>query len=171
MKVIYNGKNIKVLNCIEFINDLLNEDIFYSSIKSFKSFTYTEYDPQDIAQLIKNDENQIIVKLYKSKNPWTKANAYVSPKHKNTLFLNIRKLWRNKEDIINTIVHECVHVVDFSENGKIDFGHGDNYSEGKDNSAPYWIGNLAKDMYLDSLKSDIEIESHEIDESLILEED
>jgi len=170
MKVAYNGKNSKVLDCVEFINDLLKTDSFYDSIDKFHSFTHTEYEPRDIAQLMKNDENQIIVKLYKSKNPWTKANAYVSPKYKNTLFLNTRKLWRNEEDMINTIVHECVHVVDFSENGKIDFGHGDNYSKGKDNSAPYWIGNLAKDIYLDSLKSDIEIESHEIDETLVLED-
>lgn len=170
MEVVYNGKNSKVLDCVDFINDLLKEDLFFDSIDKSHSFTHTEYEPQAISQLIKNDDNKIFIKLYKSKNPFTKANAYVSPNYKNTLFLNTRKLWRKEEDMINTIVHECVHVVDYSENGKIDFGHGDNYSKGKDNSAPYWIGNLAKTMYLVSLNSVVEIESHEIDEALILED-
>lgn len=169
MKVVYKGKNEKVIDCVEFINDLFNADLFYTLISDKSSFTHTEYQPEKVAKLMKEDKNQTIIKLYKSLNPWTRANAYVSPKHKNTLFLNTRKLWRNKEDMINTIVHECVHVVDFSENGKIDFGHGDNYSKGKDNAAPYWIGNLSKKLYLDSLKSEIEIESHDIDESLIID--
>lgn len=169
MQVVYDGKNEKVKECVEFINDLFDSDFFYKSVADKDSFTHTDYEPSIVAALMKEDGNQTIVKLYKSFNPWTKANAYVSPKYRNTLFLNTRKLWRNNEDIINTIVHECVHVVDFSENGKTDFGHGDNYSNGKENSAPYWIGEFAKKIYLDSLESEIEIESHDIDESLIVE--
>jgi len=169
MTVIYNGKNEKVNECVEFINDLFGSDLLFDSISSKRdSFTHTEYEPKRISDLMKMDKNKTIIKLYKSRNPFTRSNAYVSPKHKNTLFLNTRKLWRNKQEIINTIVHECVHVVDYSENGKIDFGHGNNYSKGKENSAPYWIGNKAKEFYLDSLKSEIEIEGHDIDESLIV---
>nr|WP_320000128.1 hypothetical protein [uncultured Draconibacterium sp.] len=169
MKVVYKGKNEKVNDCVEFINDLFEADFFLKSVADKDSFTHTEYEPRKVAALMKDDENETVVKLYKSFNPWTRANAHVSPKFENTLFLNTRKLWRNREDIINTIVHECVHVVDFSENGIIDFGHGDNYSKGKENSAPYWIGELAKKIYLDSLESEIEIESHEIDENLIVD--
>jgi hypothetical protein len=169
MRVVFTGKNEKVIDCVEFINDLFHADLFYKSISDKNSFTFTDYQPEQISKLMEEDMNQITVRLYKSFNPWTRANAYVSNKYKNTLFLNTRKLWRNKEDMINTIVHECVHVVDFSENDNIDFGHGDNYSNGKENSAPYWIGNLASELYLYSLKSEIEIESHEIDENLIIE--
>lgn len=171
MKVKYNGNHEKVKDCVEFINDLFKVELFYISIlNKNEPFTHTEYEPSRISHIMKSDDNEIIIKLYKSKNPFTKANAYVSPKHKNTLFLNTRKLWRKRNQLIDTIVHECVHVVDFSENGQIDFGHGDNYSKGKENSAPYWIGNLAKQLYLDSLESDIEIEKLDIDESLVVDE-
>ena len=171
MKVVFNSNNDKVSDCVEFINDLFEIEMFYDSISNRKEpFTHTEYPPNRISSILKSDNSQITIKLYKSKNPFTKSNAYVSPKYKNTLFLNTRKLWREKPEIIDTIVHECVHVADYSENGQIDFGHGDNYSEGKENSAPYWIGNKAKQFYLDSLKSDIEIEQHDIDESLIVDD-
>jgi hypothetical protein len=170
MKVIYNGTHDKVITCTEFINDLFNTDILYNSIIKKDSFTHTEYKPKDIASIMKKDDTEIQIKLYKSKNPFTNSNAYVNRKYPNTLFLNTRKLWRDKKEIVNTIVHECVHVIDYSENGKIDFGHGDNYPNGKEDSAPYWIGNEAKIEYLESLNSEIEIEAHVIDESCIINE-
>lgn len=170
MNVIYKGSNEKVIDCVEFINQLFEEDFFYDSISDIDHFTHTEYSKSEILEKIKNVNGITTVKLYKSLNPWTRSNAYVSPKHKNTLFLNTRKLWRDKGDIINTIMHECVHVIDFNDNNKIDFGHGDNYSRGKENSVPYRIGQLAKDLYLKSLESEMEIESIELDDSRIINE-
>ena len=71
--------------------------------------------------------------------------------------------------MINTIVHECVHLADNNDNGKTNFGHGDNKSKGKKNSAPDWIGTLAEQYYQNEMKEEIEIESVEIDERLIID--
>lgn len=47
--------------------------------------------------------------------------------------------------IAGTLIHECIHALDcFSP--EIRLGHGDNSSVGKENSAPYWIGNLAANL-------------------------
>ncbi len=47
--------------------------------------------------------------------------------------------------IAGTLIHECIHALDcFST--EFGVGHGDNNSEGKENTAPYWIGNLAANM-------------------------
>jgi hypothetical protein len=63
----------------------------------------------------------------------------------NSLFYNSKKLWRNIGSIVNTIVHEYVHSVDGSSG--VDFGHGSQSSAGKNNFAPYWIGNKVEMFY------------------------
>ncbi len=171
MQVQYNGKNEKLIECVEFINDLLTLDAFYDEISNHPEFTHLDngYTPKQIAEILKADQSTIMIKTYKSKWRWSKANAYVSKKYKNTLFYNTRKLWRDPEDIMNTIVHECVHVADHNDNGKTNFGHGDNNSRGKENSAPYWIGALAGRYYEEEMAEEIEIEAIDIDESLIVD--
>jgi hypothetical protein len=171
MKVKYNGKNEKLIDSVDFINDLFTLDEFYDEISRHPSFTYDDegYTPKIVSKILKANESVVMVKTYKSKWRWSKANAYVSPKYKDTLFYNTRKLWRFRVDIINTIVHECVHVADHNDNNKTNFGHGDNKSNGKENSAPYWIGNLAGNYYKNEMKDEVEIESIDIDEDLIID--
>jgi hypothetical protein len=171
MKVKYNGTNEKLIDSVDFINDLLTLDDFYDEISSHPSFTHDDdgYMPKIISEILKADQSEVMVRTYKSKWRWSKANAYVSPKFKDTLFYNSRKLWRLRVDIINTVVHECVHVADHNDNNKTNFGHGDNKSKGKDNSAPYWIGNLAGKYYKNEMKEEVEIETIDIDESLIID--
>lgn len=172
MKLVFNGNHERVSNCVDFINSLFDLDMFYMSISDRKEpFTHChkDYSPDRVSRILKTDSSLIVIRIYKPKNPFSSANAYVSPKYKNTLFLNSRRLDREIQDIINTIVHECVHVSDYNDNGQIDFGHGTNESLGKENSAPYWIGGKAKQFYLDSLEDTIDIDEIEIDESLILE--
>lgn len=171
MQVKYNGRNEKLLECADFINDLLNLDDFYNDIAKHTGFshTYNGYTPTKISDILKADKSTVLIKTYKSKWRWSKANAYVSIKYKNTLFYNTRKLWRTPESIINTVVHECVHVADNNNSNKTNFGHGDNKSRGKDNSAPYWIGALAGRYYKEEMVEEVEIEAIEIDESRIID--
>lgn len=47
--------------------------------------------------------------------------------------------------VANTLIHELIHSLDRKiEDAR--FGHGGNSSEGKDDSAPNWIGDLAQQM-------------------------
>lgn len=171
MQVKYNGTNEKLIESVDFINDLLTLDAFYDEISNHPAFTHDDddYTPKKISEILKADESIVMVKTYKSRWRWSKANAYVSPKYKDTLFYNTRKLWRLRIDIINTIVHECVHVADYNDNKINNFGHGDNKSKGKKNSAPYWIGTLAGSYYENEMKEEVEIEFIDIDESLIID--
>lgn len=73
---------------------------------------------------------------------YRKTFAYTDGRFPNTLFLNFKKLDREIEDIAATIIHESIHALDDAE-ATYTFGHGNNSSAGKDNTAPYWIGNLA----------------------------
>lgn len=143
MKVIYTGTNEKIIECVSASNVILGNEDLYRRIALHPQFDFTDERPADIAQWFRASEVSITVKLYKSRNPFSSATAYVSPQYPDTVFINSRKLDRSTADIVNTIIHECVHALDESLTGHR-FGHGDNDSAGKGNSAPYWIGALAE---------------------------
>lgn len=58
------------------------------------------------------------------------------------IILNFKKLDPEIEDIAATIIDESIHTIDDAQE-TFTFGHGINSSVGKDNTAPYWFGNLA----------------------------
>jgi hypothetical protein len=63
--------------------------------------------------------------------------------------------------IVGTLIHECVHALDcFSP--EFQLGHGDNSSVGKENFAPYWIGNLAANIVsgTNNIKFDLFVETN-----------
>jgi hypothetical protein len=143
MKVTYAGDHEKILLSVEKANQILINEDFYNRVSAHEAFDYTDEKPTDIASWFKLFDGVVIVKLYKSKNPFTRTLAYVSADYPDTVFINSRKLDRDAEEIVNTIIHESIHSLDNSL-PNVSFGHGDNSSEGKGNSAPYWIGNLAE---------------------------
>lgn len=86
--------------------------------------------------------NRIQVVHWKPFFRWTKAIAMTKGKDIN---LNIHKMYRPIGDIVNTIVHETVHIVDGQHT--YSFGHGSNNPNGKGFTAPYLIGRLAEEYY------------------------
>jgi len=89
------------------------------------------------------NESIEVIKWY-PKWRWTKAIATTMGDGK--IRLNARTMDREKGDIVETLVHETVHIVDNSCN-EISFGHGDNSPKGKEKTAPYLIGQLANIYY------------------------
>lgn len=83
--------------------------------------------------------NEVEVVKWYPKWRWTKAIGMTIGDGK--IHLNARKMDRPVGDIIETLVHETVHLVD-NEND-MSFGHGDNSPQGKGLTAPYLIGRLA----------------------------
>jgi hypothetical protein len=168
LKVLFEGSNPKVSECVEFINEIFDIDEFWEDVLSVKQFEYTELTTVDIINRIRSCDSDVTIKLYRPFYRWSKANAYVTGKYPNTLFLNKRKLWRNHSSIVNTIFHECVHISDYGDDdSRITFGHGDNSSKGKENSAPYWIGELAGRYFSNEVDDLTEIEKMDLDENLI----
>lgn len=173
MKIIFNGKNDKINECVKFINELFEDKnseyiSFWQEVESAPQFDYSTISSTAISEQLQNCNSSVTIRLYK---PWwrfSKANAYVSGKYPNTLFLNKRKLYRNHESIVNTIFHECVHIADYGDNDeKVTFGHGNNSSKGKENTAPYWIGKLAGQYFLHQDDDDMELEKVELEDDLI----
>lgn len=174
----YKGSKTTVIASVEKANGILINDSFYARIALHDDFDFTDETPARIAQWIKESTHTVNVRLYKGRFR-SKATAYVDHRFPNTLFLNSRKLDRDPLEITNTIIHECVHVVDLEHVGST-FGHAGNDRNGKGNSAPYWIGSLAERILrgqksaedgtiVDNPVRFIE-ESMELDANLILDE-
>lgn len=173
MKIIYYGKKQKILDAVDYINDLFEEQEFWKAISEKESFDYSSYSPTQIADFMKDKEKVVEVKLYRPRWPrHRKTNAYTDPNYPNVLFYNSKKLWRSVGNIVNTIVHEYVHSVDFTEdnNEHVDYGHGSQSSSGKWSSAPYWIGDLAENFYETENTEAPILESITIDPNDIIEE-
>ncbi len=144
--ITYNGTYSKITEAADFANQLLHSQELYDAIKA-NAFTHTAYTPHAVAAAIQNCHKTLLIRTYRPKWVFSKANAYVTLAQPLTIFLNSRKLWRSCGSIVNTLVHECVHIADYGDDphGQINFGHGDNsYSSAKDSSAPYWIGKWAE---------------------------
>jgi|TARA_B110000114_G_C15090695_1_gene398446 hypothetical protein len=142
MNVTYQGIYNQIKLAVEDANELFNSPIFYELIEKHPGFSCSEKKPIEIADLIRNSTLKIQVKLYKPRWKWSKVLGYFVKSHPNTIFLNIRKIYRETNSITNTIIHECIHALDYNENSNIiEFGHNCGYF---DNTAPYEIGNIAE---------------------------
>jgi hypothetical protein len=142
IKITYKGSDEDINAAIKGASDVLKNKKFYDEIKKHKNFDYTVVSPSDISEYIKNSDASLRIRLYKPNDERSNTTAYVTSKYKNTIFINYYKKDRGLKHVVNTIIHEIVHSVDALQND-IKFGHGGNSSVGKDNSAPYWIGDLA----------------------------
>lgn len=144
MKVEFDGNWQIVTDATMHANQLLANPTFYARIREHPQFDYTNVSPRDVADLMEQAAITLHVRLYKSLNRWSPVLGREDPRFPDDVFLNTRKLDRSMASIVGTILHEAVHAVD--ARSPLDFGHGGNSSDGKDNSAPYWIGNLAISM-------------------------
>tara|TARA_R110000868_G_C10972548_1_gene770456 strand:+ start:34171 stop:34713 length:543 start_codon:yes stop_codon:yes gene_type:complete len=141
----YNGNNFKIQKCVELANTLVrNEESIYTVVKN-KSFDMSTATGKHIAQQLKDslvNEKTIEIVIYKPFYRWSKALGYFDRTQPNKIFLNYYRLNRAPSSIVATIIHEWVHFVDGNDD-QHSFGHGDNNRLGKENTAPYFIGNLA----------------------------
>lgn len=173
MKITYAGKKQKLEDAINYIDDLFDDQDFWQAISDKESFDHSSHSPSQIATYMRDKVESVEVKLYRPSWPrHRKTNAYTDKRYPNTLFYNSKKLWRSVGSIVNTIVHEYVHSVDFTEDGNThtDYGHGSQSSAGKSDTAPYWIGNLAQQFFDTDYQEGLVIESTSIDPENILDE-
>lgn len=145
MNIQFAGANVAVIAAVERTNVLLKDPDFFDRIRDHPRFDMSTALPSQIADQMERSEIVVSVILYKSKWPWSKALAFEDDRYPRTVFLNERRLNRSLGSICATIVHECVHALDSMVEDQR-FGHGDNDPNGKENTAPYWIGDLAEEM-------------------------
>jgi hypothetical protein len=146
MKIVFDDEDPSVQQATQMANSIFTNEEFYKRIRQETKFDLSTAKPAVIAELILNSSLEFKVELFYPSGwraiKYRKTFAYTDGNYPNTLFLNLRKIDRELEDIAATIVHESIHALD-DECLEYTFGHGNNSSIGKDNTAPYWIGNLA----------------------------
>jgi hypothetical protein len=139
-----------VIKAVGFANQLLNDPMFYSNIAAKGHFDLSTASAAVVAEVLQSSNLVFAVELFYPNLltfKYRKTLAYTDSRFPNRLFLNFKKLNRTAESIVATIIHESVHAVDDATQ-MYTFGHGNNSAVGKENTAPYWIGNLAHSMLL-----------------------
>jgi hypothetical protein len=140
---IINVKNESLRIAIVNANSKIYWDCLYEEILLKESFDMSTLPPIMVYEDIRAfwEENDINVKVYYPKWRWSKALGYFSPARPNDININGYKLNRTVSSFVATLFHELVHMAD-NANKIHSYGHGGNDPSGKQNTSPYWIGNV-----------------------------
>lgn len=119
---------------------------FQHEVRQITAFSMSKINPAtkkpftgaEIVDLL-SQKIDVTVQKYKPWYIWSKATAYTDPGVP-IIHLNARNLNRSVASIVNTLIHESVHVIDKN----LCFAHGSNVAKGKDDTAPYKIGEIAE---------------------------
>jgi len=143
MRIVYRKRNKRLQLAVEKTNEILETSTFYEAVINCKTFDNSKLSPKEIGGLIKDYRDKVYIRTYW--NPFGRANAKTGNGTK--ISVNTAKLRRSKKSIVNTLVHEYVHCVDFGTKNKeelLRFTHYDNRNDGdENNTAPWKIGRIA----------------------------
>lgn len=140
----------QLVQAIQFSNNLLAGDKnFFNRIRVIPTFDYSKnsltnraVSGEEIVKLFAQ-KIDVTIQQYKPWYIWSSATAYTLPKT-TIIHLNTRKLDRPVNEMVATLIHECIHILD-KEPG-LSFGHGNNFPKHKEHSAPYQIEGIAKEL-------------------------
>ncbi len=121
----------------EKANCVVNLESFQKELKDKKSFDMSEASGSDVLRDLMN--KSVVIRTYKTKNPWSKAIATTYKTVPHDVYFNRYRNPREMQYMVNTAVHEATHLSHYS--------HGDNSNVGKENTVPYWTGRLAQKHY------------------------
>lgn|SRR6185312_6689427 len=141
VNISYHGTSLVLIDALFRTNLLLEEDFFYQAISEHGNFDMANIDASTIAKLLKKSTLRMTVDTYL--RPWSKADTIDDLDEPTMIYLNQWRLNRSIPNFCNIFIHQVIHAVN-AENPQYEFGHGDNSSIGKENTAPYWIGSLAE---------------------------
>jgi hypothetical protein len=131
MKIENRTLHSVINEAIKKAEELLKPDsVMMKEIRAKNDWTYTSDTGEQIYQKVLSNEKTFLVFTYRPWNIFSSAIAYYQ---NDKVYFNIRKLSNNVDDILATILHECVG------HGS-GYGHGSNYyNSSKANSFPYWL--------------------------------
>lgn len=110
-----------------------------------------DVQPSQLAEVIRYTELHMHVREYFSPKPLHKTHSYDDPEDKRNLYLNRWTIDRPLHSICNTLMHQCVHALNYIWDIYY-FGHGDNNPEGKENTAPFRIAQFAQQLVANNKK-------------------
>lgn len=183
MRASYTGQDAGLRTAAAYINDRLNSDqSFWNSIRNKPSFDLATITPAEIANRLQSSTSTITIVLWTPKPAeaykYDDTIALVDSRHPRKLFYHTKFQDRRVAKKVNTIVHEYVHSVDAFDDGQpgAQMGHGDNKPNGKGDTAPYWIGDLAERVYerpsfLSAGLGSLLIETGNSDDGVVIQEE
>ena len=107
---------------------------FQNELSAIEKFDFSDDNGSQVLEKLMSNSKTITT--YRTKNPFSKAIATTYSTDKENMYLNTRKNPREYKFMINTVVHEFLHLVGYS--------HNDNNPIGKENSVNYYVGSLAE---------------------------
>ena len=145
IQIQYEGYDSTIQTAVSNVNVLLQSSDFYEAIRRHKRFDLANVPPAWIADLLEASDITMHIDFYFSIHPFSKSMTVDNPKNPTIIYLNRWSLGRSLDGLCNALVHQCIHAVNANFQ-QYSFGHGNNSTEGKENTAPYWIADLAQKM-------------------------
>lgn len=136
-----------LIKACEILPQVITHPEFILKLSAVQDLDMTDIDGKwlnEKFQLFLDDKLKFMVlDTYRAGNPFSKTLGYYSGG--NTQYINERRANRSIGSFVGTIAHEFTHYIDelYPER----FGHDGNYSAGKENTAPYFVGTLAEEIY------------------------
>lgn len=156
MKYILRSNIAKLKSAVDLALEVFQNDQFYQEIAAKDKFDQSDASPNQIAELLGAFEIPVNIEGFYprwfERLKYRKTLAYTVG---GNVYFNLRKMNRSDASLAATLVHETVHVVD-NYSSEFSFGHGGNSSNGKGNTAPYWIGNLAYQILSGDTNADLQ---------------
>jgi hypothetical protein len=109
------------------------------SIMERLTYDFTTDTRAIVMAKIKNSEGLIVLRASTYAPLW-RFSDIIAYQSNNMIYFNKYKLKRASCNIIATFVHEYLH--------RLGYSHGDNNPKNKENSVPYYVGNVAKEACL-----------------------
>ena len=152
MRAEFKGDDPGLAAAAESITALAMRDDFWDGIRAHGPFDFAMIDAAEITRRLQAEAHTIRVVLWKPRlsrrSFYQNTVAVTNPGEPFVLHYHAAFLGNSVGQKINTIVHEFIHNVDDHDGQPGEqMGHGDNDWRGKENSAPYWIGEYAQRFY------------------------
>ena len=146
---VYNGDNETVKKAVKYANSETLINYILLEIENKTSFDMSTAEPAYISDELKKLLKfvTIEIELYKPVYRWSKAIGYFTPEKPKTIHFNVYKLTYDISLLVGNFYHEAIHILDNFDN-KHSYGHGSNNPSGKGNTAPYFIGSIARNYIL-----------------------
>jgi hypothetical protein len=151
MLFINKTQHPKIDVAIQFVEKLLLQDVFedkmssafYNTINQKSDWSYTKDQGAKVARVLREESQQafhhddVEIRPYRTRLPWSSVIGYSDGEN---IYINMRKIDSlDVSDYVGNLVHEFCHHAGY--------GHGDNSPKGKQNSVPYYCGDLARHIF------------------------
>ena len=152
MRAEFKGDDPGLAAAAASITALAERADFWDGIRAHGPFDLATISADAIARRLQAETCTIRVKLWTPRASriafYQNTVAVTNPHEPFVLHYHMAFLSNSVGQKINTIVHEFIHNVDDHDGQPGEqMGHGDNDWHGKENTAPYWIGEYAQRLY------------------------